>query len=79
MDTTQQLHLSIGRILQRNQLGGHMNGYSTLLTHAFHLFTHCITSYNPLLRKKNTWKNKSWQEEHYLLWLEAERVIIFFN
>ena len=40
MDTTQQLHLGIGRIFQGNQIGWNMNGYSTLLTHAFHLFTH---------------------------------------
>jgi hypothetical protein len=44
MDTTQELHLGIGRIFQGNQLGGNMNGYSTLLTHAFHFFTHTTTS-----------------------------------
>jgi hypothetical protein len=44
MDTTQQLHLGIGRIFQGNQFGGKMKGYSTLLTHAFHFFTHDITS-----------------------------------
>jgi hypothetical protein len=44
MDSTQQLHLGIGRIFQGNQLGGKMMGYSTLQTHAFHFFTHDITS-----------------------------------
>jgi hypothetical protein len=44
MDSTQQLHLGIGRIFQGNQLGGKMKGYSTLQTHAFHFFTHDITS-----------------------------------
>ena len=44
MDTTQQLHLGIGRIFQGNQLGGNMKGYSTLLTHAFHFFAHTTTS-----------------------------------
>jgi len=44
MDTAQQLHLGIGRIFQGNQLGGKMQGYSTLQTHAFHFFTHDITS-----------------------------------
>jgi hypothetical protein len=76
MDSTQQLHLGIGRIFQGNQLGGKMKGYSTLQTHAFHFFTHDITS--PSLRE-NTQKNKSWQEKDDLLWLAAEKVIIFFN
>ena len=44
MDTTQQLHLAIVRIFQGNQLGGEMKGDSTVLAHAFHYFTHYITS-----------------------------------
>ena len=44
MDTTQELHLGIGRIFQRNQIFWNINGYSTLLTHAFHFLTHTTTS-----------------------------------
>jgi hypothetical protein len=44
MDTTQELRLGIGRIFQRNQIVWNINGYSTLLTHALHFFTHTTTS-----------------------------------
>ena len=51
-----------------------MQGYSTLQTHAFHFFTHYITSHS---LRENTQKHKFWQEKDDLLWLAAERVIIF--
>jgi hypothetical protein len=58
MDTTQQLHLGIGRIFQRNQIGWNITGYSTLLTHTFHLFTHGITSATIVTFNRQLLRNK---------------------
>jgi hypothetical protein len=64
MDSTQQLHLGIGRIFQGNQLGGKMKGYSTLQTHAFHFFTHDITSSTLVI--SGSWPQRKYPEKQVL-------------
>jgi hypothetical protein len=80
MDTTQQLRLGIGRIFQGNQLGGEMNGDSTLLTHAFQFFTHDITSSTLVI--SGSQPQRKYPEKQVLArerWRLAIKVIIFWH